>query len=273
MHPNAPRPKPTSQQEPTAEELFDPADFTTPKASHAVLKNWATTGRAAALRVQKSTKSTSENEAVGRVARQFYIVFEQADRAQETPTAIVDDFVVWKGDKGYGDWPLFETAQNRIVAEARKRKANLDLAKQVAKIAENARAMAISRRNRFPNGPNGVVGTVCAGLADSTGTWGGTSGHNDVLHDVMKTLLSPVQQVEKWPVGTCGEVQAMNQYLKDRNIKSVNDIPRGSLYSHAETWKWPTAKEQEKGINGTWGSRGACLNCEQWLNKIGANFC
>jgi hypothetical protein len=258
---------------PSSAELFDPADSTAAATSHAALKEWAEAGRQAALALSKKAELNSVNEALELVTKKFTSVYSQAISAQQPTSEILADFEEWKGNEGYEAWPLFEKGQKGISVKAKEKKAAQDQAKVAADCISRAQGRALAKRDLYPAGPDGDVGTVCSGLADATGAWGGTSGHHGTLHAVMEELLSSVQKVEKWPPRVCGEVQAMNKYLNARNIQSIKDIPKGSLYSHAETWKWPDAKSEKLGLNGKWISRGACDNCKQWLDRIEANYC
>ena len=100
-------------------------------------------------------------------------------------------------------------------------------------------------------------------MADAQGnTYLGTSGHG-ALHAVMGKLLVGVQKVEDWPTNVCGEIDAMNQYLAGNPWTEIAQIPKGELFSHAETWD-ATARK--------WKGRSACKNCEQWLKKIEAHM-
>jgi hypothetical protein len=85
--------------------------------------------------------------------------------------------------------------------------------------------------------------------------------HQYASHTVMTELLKGTKQAMEWPVASCGEVDALKQYLHDVGITSVAKIPSGSLYFHAETWNDKAGK---------WQGRSACKNCSQWFEKIGA---
>ncbi|MDF5758169.1 hypothetical protein [Spongiactinospora sp. TRM90649] len=129
-------------------------------------------------------------------------------------------------------------------------------------------ALVESRRlvGKYSTGPGDKVGTVIAVIAHSgTGkTWWGTSGGYSIAakqHPVVKEVLKGVHKAEEWEVTACGEVDALNAFLNSGTIAKMSEIPKGVLHFHAVTWNYDKSK---------WQARGACLNCDQWLKRIGA---
>lgn len=194
--------------------------------------------------------------------------FEAAvSRPSEDLKEVTRGFAKWRDGEGESAWERFRALRaelldrerrERELEEAERRRGNRDACRQAAISA------AIELRDANPQGPNARVGTVCAGLAHISGVvWRGTSGAPlSDLHPVMGTLLSGVVQIEKWPVGACGEVHAMNQYLTAQSIDKVSDIKGEDLFSHAETWN---------DVERKWQGRAACKNCSQWMDKVKIN--
>ncbi|GLY80342.1 hypothetical protein [Actinoallomurus iriomotensis] len=178
------------------------------------------------------------------------------------PIEAWDEFVEFLDGEGADAWEYYlkqQEAVDKELQEAERRKARDRLAALAARVAVKA-------RNKYQGGPNAQVGTVIAGLVDvTTGrTWVGTSGvaaHATAAHPVMTALLDRTRDVEKWPVASCAEVDAMKQYLHANNITSLQEIPAESLFFHAETWNEEARK---------WQGRSACKNCSQWFTKIQA---
>lgn len=254
-------------------ELFDPSDSLAGLNGAAAIKQWADNGRAAAFSLSRKAKIRSEGEQLVAVADRLGVLSVAVMAPQADVDAVVAAFEEWKVYDGYEAWPAFESAQAPVSTEAKAVLAEQTRVRDHRDNSATATSLAVALARQNPGGPNVNVGTVIAGLADSAGgSWTGTSGHGGTLHAVMLELLSRVNKVEEWPVAVCGEVDAMNKYLNARGIQSIADIPRGGLFSHAETWGWPSEKDRRTGRNGRWQGRAACANCEQWLTRIGANM-
>lgn len=194
--------------------------------------------------------------------------FEAAvGRPGEDLKEVTRGFGKWRDGEGESAWERFRALRTELLELERKERERREAEQRKGDegaCRQGAINAAIELRDANPNGPNARVGTVCAGLAHISGVvWRGTSGAPlSDLHPVMATLLSSVVQVENWPVGACGEVHAMNQYLTARSIDKVSEIEGEDLYSHAETWN---ATENK------WQARGACKNCSQWMDKVKIN--
>ncbi len=178
------------------------------------------------------------------------------------PIKAWDAFIAFLDDYDTGGWTFYLERQAAIDKEIEDEERRLTRQRLAALAATEAVAM----RNKYPGGPNVLVGTVIAGLVDvETGrTWIGTSGqtaHTRAAHTVMTNLLKGTVKAEEWPVAACAEVDAMKQYLHDMGIDSADGIPADTLYFHAETWNSSAGK---------WQGRAACKNCSQWFKKISA---
>lgn len=256
----------------TLADQFPPEFKATKLKKAAQIKKWAETGQAACLQLAKGQSTgvknpkellSSQQDDLEAVRRQFgHVASAAAVGADEAQEAVVR-FDEWKDTRGYLAWETFVELQGGKAKHAREVVAAQAKVKVYQDCTGKATAMAVAERNRYPDGPNGAVGTVIAGLVDSVSGYAcvGASGPPK-SHPVMDELLAGVAQVEEWPVNVCGEVAAMIDYLEERKIKQVADIPEGALFSHAETWD-ATARK--------WKGRSACGNCGTWLDKIGAN--
>lgn len=252
-------------------DQFPPAYNPARLGEAAKIKTWAETGRAACIQLSKGQVTggkgkellSSERDNLELVERRFARVAAAAGESLEAAKAAVAEFNGWKETTGALAWETFVELQEPIGAHAREVVAAQKKVKAYQDCSGRATAIAVALRNQHPHGPDNVVGTVIAGLVDSGSgnAWVGTSGPPK-SHTVMDQLLSGVAQVEEWPVNVCGEVDAMIQYLQAAGITRVEDIPRGALFSHAETW--------DARAHG-WKGRSACGNCGAWLDKIGAN--
>lgn len=248
----------------SAADLHDPADNGATLATVANIQQWAEAGRMATVQLAKQGKRlNSQVEYLEAVQKKYLGVYTQAATGLANGQQAITDFNTWKGNEGYDAWAYFESLQGPGATEAKEVVAQQQRLQHIADRSNLATSIAVAERNNHSGGPDAVVGTVICGMADANGnTYLGTSGHG-ALHPVMSKLLQGVGQAEKWPINVCGEIDAMNQYLAANAWTDVSQIPKGELFSHAETWD---AKQRK------WKSRGACANCEQWLSKIHAHM-
>lgn len=245
---------------------FDPARLNAADK----IKNWAFVGKTACQHLIKGISTDRpiggwDAELLDKIVSRLARVEVAAANGLTEAQAAIKDFNEWKETReGEAAWAKFTELQEPLSAHANAVVVAQGKIKQYNDCSSMATAIAVARRKEFPNGPVSGIGTVIAGLVDSisNASWVGTSGPPK-SHPVMDQLLAGVPEVEKWPVDVCGEVDAMIQYLVAHpDIAQVADIPKGALFSHAETWDDTTRK---------WKGRAACKNCEAWLDKIKAN--
>lgn len=257
-----------------ASEWIDPIEEAWAKvpatdATTDTIKQWAWNRRNELQSLAKSGKVQNTDSLLTKLTN-----LESRPNAQNRTT--LEEWILYSDSELWGTYVKEQTAlneQKKIEAE------NLEYGKKLVDARNRASDAAIQARIGYQNPSNT---TVIAGLTDldSDAAWVGKSGvENHTVRSkaadssdpdyanakkvmsVMDTLLSGVQRVENWPVNACGEVDAMEQYLLDKQIFASKDIPQNFLCSHAETWNSTTSR---------WQGRGACRNCNQWLDKINA---
>ncbi|MCG8915878.1 hypothetical protein L6E12_08770 [Actinokineospora sp. PR83] len=245
----------------TPADLFDPASDGNLLTTAVDVKAWAEAGRGAAQGLGRARRLGSEKEKLEAVEQQFARVSVAAGRDLGAARQALAAFAGWRDYPGGDAWGFFVDLQGPLAKFAKDVVVEQRWVAWLEGTKQTTQAIAFTETKRHANGPDGVVGTVIAGMADGAGgSWVGTSGHGAV-HRVMWDLLDGVNQVEAWETHVCGEVDAMNQYLVAHAVNSVADIPVGGVFSHAQTWDAGQRK---------WKARAACGNCEQWLKRIGA---
>jgi hypothetical protein len=249
----------------SASELHDPADDGSTLATQATIREWAEAGRMASLQLTKRDTNLRKTyvEYLEAIQAQYRKVYSAAATSLLSGQQAIVAFTAWKADTGYDAWAYFTAQQGPGATKAKEVVAEQQRLKAISDNSNAASLTAIAETKNHAGGPDTVVGTVICGMADAQGnTYLGTSGHG-ALHAVMAKLLVGVQKVEKWPIDVCGEIDAMNQYLANNVWTEVAQIPKGELFSHAETWDATGRK---------WKGRSACYNCAQWLKKIEAHM-
>ncbi|MEW9529231.1 hypothetical protein [Microbispora sp. NPDC049125] len=223
----------------------------------------------------KSDFSKDLMEALGRKLRTMEGLI-----SQDTPTAtVVTQFQGWLDDyKDHGAWNHYVAEQAKLdKAEAdRQEKATKD--REISQAKQRASSAAITLTKTYGGGllSDRGTGRVIAGLAvvNSPATYTGISGvdmHTHATNSVIDELLKGTHKAEEWPQASCAEVDALKSYLHaaPAPIVSIAQIPRGALVFHAQVWNIGGTKGG-KYVTPHWQARGACANCTQWVEKIGA---
>lgn len=226
------------------------------------LKNWAYQRRSEMSAILRKMKVGDPKDAVEELIKRLGTLESSMLSEEVDPMTAWSAFIDYLDEKDSGGWSFYLEKQailDKELEETRRKEA-------IERFAALAATKAVQFRKGHAGGPGSTVGTVVAGLAnvEDGSSWVGTSGvslHKYASHPVMAKLLANTHQAEDWPVEACAEVDAMKQYLHQANITSVDQIPKGALFFHAETW------DDRKRV---WKGRSACANCSQWFEKIGA---
>ncbi len=195
---------------------------------------------------------------------------------------VIGDLQEWlDAYKDGGAWDYYVTEQKRLDAVELARQAEAAKARAVGEAKQRAVDAAVALSKTYGNGllSDRQTGRVIAGLAmvNNAGlTYTGISGvdmHIHATHPVIDELLRGTHKAEEWPQTSCAEVDALKSYLHAAipAINSVAQIPRDTLVFHARVWNTGGSKSG-KAATPHWQPRGACANCSQWVEKIGARL-
>ncbi|MCT9929798.1 hypothetical protein N5079_06140 [Planotetraspora sp. A-T 1434] len=195
------------------------------------------------------------------------------------PATVVNDLQAWLGEGGdHGAWDFYVAAQTKQDQAELARQAEAARSLAVDQARNRASAAAIALTKTYGSGllSDRGTGRVIAGLAvvNTPATFTGISGvdkHTHPSHPVIDELLKGTHKAEEWPQASCAEVDALKSYLHAAAppITSIAQIPRGALVFHAQVWNIGGPRGG-KSSTPHWQARGACANCSQWVEKIGA---
>lgn len=260
---------------------FTPIPQVTVVTTRQEVKDWVGLRRAQVLVLSKTLTIQSKvgRDAMDALWSKLGTLASQA--AGNTPLdTLIRDFQQWVDTYPNDEaWDFYVAEQQKLDAAELARQMEAAKVRAVSDAKQRAVDAAIALTKTYGGGllSDRGTGRVIAGLAivNNAGvTYSGISGvdmHTHTTHQVIGELLKGTNQAEDWPQTSCAEVDALKTYLHAAipAINSIAQIPQGTLVFHARVWN-PGGPKSGKVVTPHWQPRGACKNCSQWVEKIGA---
>jgi hypothetical protein len=263
-----------------AYQPFTPIPQVTAATTRQEVRDWFCLRRAQVLALGKTLTIKSEvgKDQMDALWRKLGALETQA--GGNTPLAtVVQDFQQWLVYPNEDAWEFYVAEQRKLDAAELERQRQAAQERAVSTAKQEAVDAAIALTRTYGQGllSDRGTGRVIAGLAfvNNAGvTYTGISGvnmHTHATHPLIDELLKGTHQAEEWPQKSCAEVDALKTYLHTTvpAINSIAQIPQDTLVFHARVWN-PGGVQSGKTVTPHWQPRGACKNCLQWVDKIGA---